>query len=153
MVWSEAASEWAKQIGKPPGKPDCRLARPALQKPFGGAALAGKVREILDEGRGRGSVLVVNGEALFRALLGQILSGADVAILDLAMPGQYRMQTLAAIRMQLARVPAIVIGVLGTDRARRAALLSVREALEKPVAPRDLVRAVREALCGGLARS
>jgi len=44
-------------------------------KPFGATVLAGRVREILDEGSGRGSVLVVNGEDLLRALLGQILSG------------------------------------------------------------------------------
>jgi len=161
-----AEREAAGPAGMPPGA-QC------LRKPFGATALAGKVREILDEGRGRGSVLVVNGEALLRALLSQILSGAgyevmeardgkeaiawlrrrgaDVVILDLAMPGQDRMETLAAIRSQFAEVQVVAIAGLGGDRARKAALLGVRETLEKPVAPRDLVQAVRKALNGGRA--
>jgi PAS domain S-box-containing protein len=150
--------------GMPPGA-QC------LRKPFGATVLAGRVREILDEGSGRGSVLVVNGEDLLRALLGQILSGvgyevieardgkeaiawlrrrgADVVILDLAMPGPDRMETLATIRRQFAEVQVVAIAALGGDRARMAALLGVRETLEKPVAPRDLVQAVRKALGGG----
>jgi DNA-binding NarL/FixJ family response regulator len=59
------------------------------------------------------------------------------------------METLATIRRQFAEVQVVAIAALGGDRARMAALLGVRETLEKPVAPRDLVQAVRKALGGG----
>jgi len=59
------------------------------------------------------------------------------------------METLATIRRQFAEVQVVAIAALGGDRAPNAALLGVRETLEKPVAPRDLVQAVRKALGGG----
>jgi CheY-like chemotaxis protein len=62
------------------GQAGLPIGAPCLQKPFGGAVPAGKVRETLDEERGRGSVLLVHGEGLLRALLGQILNGAGYEV-------------------------------------------------------------------------
>jgi CheY-like chemotaxis protein len=139
-----------------------------LQKPFSANALARKVREILDQRRGWGCVLVVNGEALFRTLLGQILSHAgyevlearngkeaiaamrrrvpDVAIVDLAMPGRDRLETIRGIGAEFPRVPLIAISASRANPKRTSVLLRVRETLAKPVAPGDVLRAVQDAL-------
>jgi len=139
-----------------------------LQKPFSANVLARKVREVLDQRRGRGCVLVVNGEALFRTLLGQILSHAgyevlearngkgaiaamrrrvpDVAIVDLAMPGRDRLETIRGIGAGFPRVPLIAISASRANPKRTSVLLRVRETLAKPVAPRDVLRAVQDAL-------
>ncbi len=143
-----------------------------LQKPFTPQSLASKVRTVLDASVADRSVsvLVIDDHDDVRISLRRTLEAAghrvldaadgelglalldntqvDVVITDLFMPGQDGIVTLRHIRKDHPKVKVIAIsgGAFGgqLDLLKDAVLLGATAALRKPIAPGELLEAIRK---------
>jgi PAS domain S-box-containing protein len=126
-----------------------------LQKPFSPEALAGKVRQLLDEARLR-PILVVDDDASIRCLLCQILADAgypveeandgvealalmknsrfSAVVTDLVMPEKEGMDVITEIRKLYPAVKVIAIsGAYGGRFLKPARLIGAHATLVKPI--------------------
>jgi CheY-like chemotaxis protein len=144
-----------------------------LTKPFTQAALAAKLRDIIDARRSPGRVLVVEDEALVRMLaidylqdggfkvdaaasateainkLGLIPGGVDAAVIDIALPDRKGDALVREIRALYPSLPIVV--ATGHNWEHIRALLSSDKNLvvvEKPYSGRDLLEALQKARMG-----
>jgi two-component system, cell cycle sensor histidine kinase and response regulator CckA len=136
-----------------------------IQKPFDSDSLLAKVREMLTPGPAKGTVLIVDDEAGFRALIRDVLEDAgyqvleapdgkqaiavrsdrsiDVLITDLAMPEMEGIEVIRAFS-QSDQPPAIIAisGAFDESVLKAARLLGAKATLTKPIEIDQLVELV-----------
>jgi PAS domain S-box-containing protein len=140
-----------------------------IQKPFGPAQLAMKVREMLVAPERPVRIVVADDEAGVRSFLRLVLEGAgyevleapngklalqeaqagrvDLVITDLVMPEQEGIETIRALRRDVPGVGIIAIsGALGTRFLEVARMLGAQAVLSKPVSAELLLAKVAEVL-------
>ena len=128
-----------------------------VAKPFAGAALAAKVREVLDAAPAHRTILVADDEEGVRSLLEefltasgyQVLLAADgkevfeilrtrrdvhLVITDLVMPQQEGIETVQAIRKQYPAIKIVAMsGAFGGRLLKTVKLLGAHATLVKPI--------------------
>ena len=140
-----------------------------IQKPFGPDQLAVKVREVLAASDRRARILVADDEAGIRKLLRialeeggyEVLEAAngiealkearagrvDLAIADMAMPGQEGIETIRALRREVPGVGIVAIsGAFQSQFLETAQPLGADAVLCKPVSDELLLASVAEVL-------
>jgi CheY-like chemotaxis protein len=144
-----------------------------LQKPFEPPRLAARVREVLGKPAARSRVLVVDGEPAVRRLIRAVLERAgyevaearecgealksasdvpaEIVIVELTMTGSEAAVAVRTLRDELPR--AAIVGIV--DGMEETEMSQVRSAgaaalLSKPVAPGQLLTAVKRALAARL---
>jgi PAS domain S-box-containing protein len=139
-----------------------------LTKPFTKAALATKLRDIIDAKRTPGRVLVVEDEALIRMLavdylqdagfkvdtavsaadamnkLALVPGGADAVVIDIGLPDRRGDVLVHDIRSLYPLLPIVVATGHGAGALQKTLSgVSGLEFVEKPYSPRDLLEALR----------
>jgi signal transduction histidine kinase/CheY-like chemotaxis protein len=140
-----------------------------LPKPFTPAELAAKVREVLDQARTVGRILVVDDDDAVRGILQKTLSAAgyealsardgregmrmvaahpfNLVLIDLIMPGQEGIETIRELHRNYPSIHIVAMsGALDPVYLKTAELLGADVSLRKPIDGRELLRTLRHLL-------
>ena len=140
-----------------------------LAKPFGGDALAAKVREVLGPPRPMATILVVDDEASVRGFFQQILAGAgydvvvardgaealkkarerqfELVLTDLVMPEREGLDIIRILRKERPDLKVVAVsGAFGGTFLKAAKMLGANATLLKPVSAEQLLATIQGAL-------